>query len=95
MLPSSLGIRVFSLCAKRNHYQETTDHLIRDCPALPTFGHQFLFIHPTSTPSTLIFMHGFSVTVPLCIAHPRIPWSSLFRSILWNIWNDRNSPCFQ
>ncbi|GLT63420.1 hypothetical protein SLA2020_359870 [Shorea laevis] len=96
-LLSSRGINIPNTCPRCNTSSETALHLIRDCPnvlplwkALPIpkpLLHSFHF-------DTFKWLHS-NCTSKLLIEHPRLPWASIFCSVVWYLWNDRNSLCFR
>ncbi|GLT77990.1 hypothetical protein SLA2020_495420, partial [Shorea laevis] len=96
-LLSSRGITIPTTCPRCNSSTETALHLIRDCPDVLTLWHKLPIPKSllSSFHSDLFNWLHTNCSSKLLTDCPKLPWATIFSSVVWHIWNDRNSLCFQ
>ncbi|GLT55617.1 hypothetical protein SLA2020_287220 [Shorea laevis] len=96
-LLSSRGINVPSTYPRCNIAPETTLHIIRDYPTVFPIWNLLPIPKPllNSFHSNLFDWLCLNCSSNILVDHPKLPWATIFCSVVCYLWNDRNALCFK
>lgn len=96
-LRAKRGMIISDLCPRCNNSPETINHLFRDCPKAIQLWDKFQTGRAMRTgfeSSTFDWVSHNLKRSRILHLNKDIPWNTLFCTILWQIWKDRNKKSF-